>query len=360
MRDIPTKAVILVGDDETQQLTPAQKKYNAALAKIDKQKALLAQWQATHETCQQQIAGKLRPLQQVMVQEQLQLLFLLDDYLTGHKFTKKEKRQLTELIEFLCDQLMDDSDDPQFLVLLERYFPNLEEEREAEKVAMAEMDAQMRAEFSKAFGFELDESVDLDDPAEIARFIFDQQEQAREAEMQQKPRKKTAKQLAKEAKVRAEEEAAQQSIQSIYRQLVKTLHPDRESDPTERERKTQLMQEITTAYEAKNLIRLLEFQLAETQMSHQLHQLSDEKINSFIKLLSEQLEQLKTETSFIQDRYRMLLGMAPFESLSIRQLQSFLKQDIKNLEQKIERVRADRMLFSGDIGYLKTWLKYQP
>lgn len=56
------------------------------------------------------------------------------------------------------------------------------------------------------------------------------------------PRKKTAKQLARDAQREAEEKQMSQSIREVYRKLASALHPDREPDPVERQRKTELMQ----------------------------------------------------------------------------------------------------------------------
>ena len=49
-----------------------------------------------------------------------------------------------------------------------------------------------------------------------------------------------------------------QSIREVYRKLAGALHPDRESDPQERERKTALMQRVNQAYAKNNLLQLLD------------------------------------------------------------------------------------------------------
>lgn len=359
--DLPANAMVLIEEASSRPLTPAQRKYNALLAKIDKQKKVLSEWQTAHEQIQTQLAGKFEPLRQSIAKEQLKLLFLLDDHLMRHKFSKKQKGQLTSLIEFLCNELVDDIDEPEFLALLDRYFPD-DADADEDEPSMAEMDDHLRSEFERIFGFPIADSVDMQDPDAIARFLFEHEQRNEEEQAeqtQQQPRQKSAKQKTKEAKEQAEAEAAQDSIQSIYRQLVKALHPDRESDPEIRERKTQLMQEVTVAYEEKNFIRLLELQLAETQISHALHELSDTKIKSFIKLLDQQWQTLKFETDSIQDRYKMVFGMSPFDNLTIKRLKSNLKQDIAQLENKLNMIRRDRLLFErADIEYLKEWLKY--
>ena len=51
------------------------------------------------------------------------------------------------------------------------------------------------------------------------------------------------------------------SLGSVYRRLVKELHPDLEPDPAERERKSRVMQDITAAYAGGDLHALLRLEL---------------------------------------------------------------------------------------------------
>lgn len=347
------QSVVVIEETLSRPLSPAQHKYNALLAKIEKQKAALEQWQRTHTECQQQVVGKLEPLRETLTQEQIKLVFFLDDALHRYKFSKTQTNQLIGLITHFCEELIEETDDDDFIILAQGYLPEPEPELSAEE--QAELDDALRAAFAQNFGIHLDESIDLDDPEAIKQAVLEHHSRQQQS---QKPRKKTAKQLTKEAQEKAEAEAAQQSIQSVYRQLVKALHPDRESDADERARKTQLMQAVTVAYEEKNLIKLLELQLQETQISQQLHQLGDDKINAFIKLLDNQLRQLKTETQQIELNYKNMLGLSPWEKLTPKKLHSFLKSDMAQLEQKIKDLQHDRRLFERDIQALKAWLKY--
>ncbi len=349
------RSVVAIEAASEQSLSPAQRKYNAALEKIEKQKVALEQWQQAHEQCQRQVAGKYEPLRQQLVNEQVKLVCVFDDHLMTTKLTKNQRSKLTSIIIELCEQLIDETDHAELHAIYQRYLP---EETRLTDEEQAEMDAALRSAFEDAFGFSLDESVDVNDPDMIAKHLFEQQQAYQAQHQAQRARKKTAKQLEKEAKEKAEAESAQESIQAIYRQLVKALHPDREADEARRARKTQLMQAVTVAYEEKNLIKLLELQLQETQVSQQLHQLSDNKIQSFIKLLEQQWQQLKAETQQIEQRYKMMLGMAHFDRLTPKKLQSYLKEDIARLEQQLQQTRSDRRNFEQDIDYFKAWLKY--
>lgn len=349
------QSIVVLPESLSQPLTPAQRKFNAALEKIERQKIALAEWQQAHDLCQQEVAYKFDPLKQQLTDEQIQLALFLDDVLTCHKLSKSQQQKLTHLIGELCERLVDHTDHPQLISLYQRYFPETEDTQSAEE--KAEMEAAMRAAFKDAFGFSLDESIDLDDPDAITQQVFEQQ-QAQHSAHTQRPHKKTAKQLEKEAKEQAEAKQAQQSIQSIYRQLVKTLHPDREADADERERKTAIMQQVTVAYEEKNLIKLLELQLQETQISQQLHQLTEDKIKPFIHLLEQQWQQLKADTTMIEQQYKIMLGMSAYDKLTPKKLHAYLREDMRRIEAHLKQIRSDKRMFEQDINALKVWLKY--
>ncbi len=341
---------------ENQSLSPAQRKFNLALEKIEKQKAALAEWQQTDDLCKQSIAYKFLPLRQELINEQIQQAIFFDDCLTRYKFTKIQKEKLTYLICNLCNELVEQTDDPALLALYQRYIEDDKDDLRTKEEEI-EIKAAMRDSFRKEFGVELDENVDINDPEALMHVIFEQQFKQQHENNPPKQRKKTAKQEAKEAKEREEAQTAQQSIQNIYRQLVKTLHPDRETDIEEKERKTILMQAITVAYEEKNLIKLLELQLQETQTSHQLHQLSDDKIKPFIKLLEQQLQQLKTETADIENHYKMILNMTFFDRITPKRLHALIKEDIRRLDMQLKQTKSNNHGFKIDINYLKAWLK---
>lgn len=352
--------VVAIEATSEQPLSPAQRKYNATLDKIEKQKAALEQWQQAHEQCQRQIAGKYEPLRQQLLNEQVELVCVFDDHLIQTKLTKNQRNKLTTIILNLCEQLIHETDRAEVHAIYQRYLPEEESLTEQEQ---AEMDSALRTAFEDAFGVSLNESVDINDPDLLAKHLFEQQQAHQEQKAQHhasRAHQKTAKQREKEVQEKAEAEKAHQSIQSIYRQLVKVLHPDRESDETKRLQKTELMQAVTVAYEEKNLIKLLELQLQETQINKPLHQLSDQTIQSFINLLEQQWQQLKAETQQIEQNYKMMLGIAPHNRLTPKKLQSYLKEDILRLEQNLQQTILDKRNFEQDTEYFKAWLKYYP
>jgi hypothetical protein len=107
---------------------------------------------------------------------------------------------------------------------------------------------------------------EVDDEEASARISDAWQEKADAAAAHREAR--AASRRSASARRRRERESvdASQSVRDVYRRLASALHPDREPDAQERERKTVLMQKANEAYAQGNLLVLLELQLAAEQI----------------------------------------------------------------------------------------------
>ena len=179
----------------------------------------------------------------------------------------------------------------------------------------------------------------------------------REAEARRAKRKKTAKQQAKEDQMEAEAAHLKKSIQEVYRKLATALHPDREPDPAERERKTALMQKVNVAYGNKDLLQLLELQLQVEQIDQtQINNIAEDRLKHYNKILKQQLEQLEQEVQGIEAAWKMRLNMPPFAPVSPKGLMDRLQDDIRQIKREIANIKQDLHTFQ-DVQHLKTWLK---
>ena len=78
-------------------------------------------------------------------------------------------------------------------------------------------------------------------------------EESRDAATQSPRHEKTAR--AADERARQHEQLRKDSLGSVYRRLVKVLHPDLEPEPAERERKSRIMQDVTAASPAATYTR---------------------------------------------------------------------------------------------------------
>lgn len=358
---MPAKKVIHIKAVPAQAaLSPAQKKFNNLIKKIDAQKQLLAEWQEMFERCQRDAVEKLAPLKQSMKEQQTAMVQLLDRQFTSNKFTRTQQEKLTHIIVEFCEELLCSDDNAELKAMYNKYTQSdYDSEVEEEQDVTTEF---MKSMFEKEFGIALDDDdIDLENPQATAERLtakVKQLEAEAEAAAAARPqRKKSAKQLAKEAREAEEAANVSKSIQAVYRQLTGALHPDREQNPVERERKTELMKQVTVAYSNKDLLKLLELQLAVEQIDQsKLSSLSAERLKHYNKILSDQLAELQDEVMLKEEQIRMMLQLSPFEPLSPNRLVTLLKHDIQTMQAALKGIQNDLQVFQ-DVKNLKAWLK---
>ncbi len=351
------KAVRIEEDQQQTCLSPTQKKFNSLIHKIDTQKKLLAAWQETIPQCQQEISRKLTPLRDTFCDHQAEMVVMLDALYTNEKFTHDQQDKISYLITSMCEALIGQHGREDLKPLYDYHSgQNYDDTASQDNEMASEM---LKSLFEHEFGIDLeDHEFDFSDPeATSARLAEKMQEQQQQAQKSRAKRKKSAKQLAKEAREQEEETNISKSIQAVYRQLVAAVHPDRESDPAERERKTELMQKITVAYGKRDLLQLLELQLSIEQIDQRtMSTIADDRLKYYNTILQNQLGELRQEVMQVEQTVREMIGLAPYEPLSPKRLFVLLNEDARTLRSQINRIQHDLMLFN-DVQQFKSWLK---
>jgi archaellum component FlaC len=217
----------------------------------------------------------------------------------------------------------------------------------------------MKQSMEDMFGVDLGDTSDVTSPEELLAKIHAQMAQeASQAEASPPPkRKKTAKQLAREAEKKAEDDQTSLSIREVYRKLVSALHPDREPDPDERQRKTALMQRVNQAYDKKDLLQLLELQLELEHIdAHSIAGMSEDRIKHFNKILKEQLAELDQEIEYVEMPLRAQFNAYSFQTLTPASVIPQLNSDIADLKRQVKEIKQDLNMLK-DLPSLKAWIK---
>ena len=166
---------------------------------------------------------------------------------------------------------------------------------------------------------------------------------------------------AAEKRRQAEEMAQQQAshaVQTVFRHLASVLHPDRETDPAERARKTALMQRVTLAYHAHRLVDLLELQreVAQADMGD-MASLSEEQLQSYIRVLKQQSEDLAHE---LQQREMWLRARYPLnrfqKAIRPRDLARILREVRAGVKHQLQQLDALKARLATEQG-VRAWLK---
>src|SRR5690606_36156098 len=174
----------------------------------------------------------------------------------------------------------------------------------------------------------------------------------REAELERQARReerararpKSAKAQAAEAKREQAARAMSQSLREVFRKLASALHPDREPDPEERRRKNELMQEANRAYEANDLLTLLDLQLRIEQIdTAHLASLGSDRLSHYNQILREQLAELDAEVARVNEPFRMLCP--PGRALTPEAVDRGIDGEKAELRAALEQLRDDMILF---------------
>ncbi|MBS1212208.1 MAG: hypothetical protein H6R26_824 [Proteobacteria bacterium] len=355
MKPVDSRAIKIVSVTGDPGLSKAQKRFNSLIKKLDQQKSRLREWSESIPHIQQYAANEYEPLYGEYRSLEMQRLRLLDEAHSDPAFKKRDRDKLSHLICEFAGTLISGNEDDDLKELYNRHSGSDYDEDQRDMEASA--GNLIKSMMEEMLGMDL-RHEDLSSPDKFHDFLENRimAEQA-EREAQRAKRKKSKRQEALEAQREAERTRIKQSIQEIYRKLATQLHPDRESDPVERERKTQLMQQVNQAYGKKDLLRLLELQLQAEQIdqSH-INQIAEDRLQSYNQILKEQSDELQKEIAEIESTWRMQLNIPPFATVTPKALMAKLREDIQQLRYQVAMVKHD-LVTLADPKHLKAWLK---
>lgn len=325
--------------------------FNTLIKQIKTQREQFAAWENLHGIFQKKYSLELDPLLREMLEVKTKIVHRLDQINAEKGFSKIERSQIVALILDLTSALLDECDDAELKTVFDKYSHISHDEITAEKLTHLKTMLEMET------GIELADDLDLNSPESVFQHIKEQLDTQAEEEQRSPQRKKTAKQLAKEQKQQAEEQHLSQSLREIYRKLASALHPDRESDAQERERKNALMQRVNQAHESGNLLQLLELQLEIEQIdANTINNLAPERLQRYNKILKEQLKDLRDQISQIEHGFRTQFDINPAIKLTPANALKRLNAEVISMEQGLVELRHD-LKHLQDIKAAKVWLK---
>ncbi|MBI5259097.1 MAG: J domain-containing protein [Burkholderiales bacterium] len=334
-------------------LTPAQKRFNTLIRKIDEARQALADWQAQIPLYRQRHAQLLGPLLTELTALRERWVDRLDSLLAEPGWSKADRATLRALLcdtvaELLADQ---DPPDPALKALFDRHAEvDYDTEQQQVRLAMKDMvEAMTGVDLGEARDITSDEDLYQRLEAEMAA----QAAQAQAREQAKAARRKTGAQARREA----EAQDATQSVREVYRRLASALHPDREADPAQQAAKTALMQRANQAYAANDLLSLLTLQLEIEQVdADHLARASAAQIKRYNAILQEQLSELQRELLLTEEGFRHEAGLEPGWGLKPAKLGALVKTQARDLNLHLRRLQHDlRML--DEPAMAKRWLK---
>lgn len=334
-----------------QPLSAPQKKFNSLIGRIEKQRKLLAAWQAALPLCQERWSGEFKPLLDEYRARNREFAFFLDQSGERLKLTKTDRRTLGELICELVSSLIGDDGDEALKALYNKHSGG-----DFDRDARAENEL-LKSAMERAFGVDLGDDLDLDSHENVAQRLFEKLQAQAEQPAPRKGQGDTARKSAQQVRREEAEAQAGRSVREVYRKLASALHPDRETDAAERERKTGLMQRVNQAYDKGNLLDLLQLQLEVEQIDRDhIANLAEDRLRHYNRVLDEQLRELQDEVRALEQAFKVQFDLDPLDKVSPTNLGRKLQDQLRLLCEDVVFIKAERELLE-DPRELKRWFK---
>lgn len=336
------------------QLSPGQQRFNRLLERIDKLKDQFAEMQVmcdAHRPVYHQILAPLRERHRICMRE---MVFLLDSRLQRKGLSAQQKRIAATILCSICMQLIAQGDEE---------MKSLHDKHSSESLAQKEQAAMM--DLRDMMEDMLGEPLADDESLETVQDVFKagmarlREAEAAEQEARQQKRAHKKKPSAAQLKAKADQEATETTLHKVFRQLASALHPDRESDSGERDRKTVLMSEANAAYDRRDLLALLQIQLrAELTDTASIAKMAEEKIAALTLLLKQQAQELENKLHKQRHDARHEFGLGFYETVSMANLRRSLRAAQSSFERDLTAMQQDLQQLADD-KYFKLWLKDQ-
>lgn len=339
-------------------LSNAQTEFNRLTARIGELEQALTDFRAAATRLQQRIQTEYEPLLREFNQIRASLLRVFDRAHNRPEVTRSEKRKLAALIVELAHDLIENHDLDELKPIFNTYAgEDFETTRSRTEEQVSE---EMKDKVRSMYGISFDENADIRTNEQFMAYV-DEQIKARQAEQaaRQRPTGKpgSARKQAREAKKRLDERNTTKAVRTLYMDLVKAFHPDREPDEAEKVRKTEIMQRVTEAYQKSDLLSLLRLQLEFNRIDQQhLETLADEQLTYYNRILKQQADELSAQLVGLQNQLSALLGKPVTRTMSVESLAFSLNNDIRALKKAINATRTDVKNLANP-AVMKAWLK---
>jgi hypothetical protein len=333
---------------------------------IAAQRAVLQRWQQASEDFHRQQAQALGPLLASQRAIDLDLLRLLDDAAHAGDLGRTDLRTLHALARDLAASLLRQGDEAELRAIHARH----QEAAHADEVEAKDGEPADHAKHAEQNAH--DDPVNVDPPATAApaaaaddddwmaqweRMEAAQSDTARQRESQRAHHKAASRRRRMTAAPQPED--ASQTIRTVYRKLASALHPDREPDDAQRQRKTVLMQRVNVAYEARNLLDLLQLQLEIEQIdTHAIAAMGEVALRRYNAVLTEQLDELRQETLDTERGFRTQLGLGHGAEPTPTRITRAIREQARALQQNIAYFQWELRELQ-DPRFFKQWLREQ-
>ena len=348
----------------------AEKTFQQLIARIETKREQLLHWQAYLPRHNQRVIDDIEPLQARLREGQRKMVDVIDELLSrprhAMRLTRLERTKLAQLLTDIAGGLLDESGDAVLEGLFDKHSEVSYRQIERSRMEMTE------SMLSDVFGLDLDDEHGAASTEELLALAqrkvaarVEQEQRLAELHQENETRpagrsKGSVGSAAKASAAAARREAAakqvSQSLRDVYRKLVSALHPDREPDALERQRKTLLMQRVNQAYDGNDLLTLLGLQLEIEQIdAGHMASLTPQRLAHYNQILREQLAELEAELARSVEPFIGIVRSA--FNITPDRLDRAMNGEIARIKTQIKALLHDLTAFR-EPDYLRASLKH--
>lgn len=351
-------AALSVPTPTDRRLSAVEQRYNALLARLEvlsEQVARLQSWAGRHR--HPHVQALYQSAQQTRGLRQSLLLFL-HERLQGDALTTQQQRMARTQVRCLIDQLGVVAS-PQVQAVADLY--RLDEDELAEERAQEAQ--RLREQIEAALGQPIHNPGQYQTPEDMMAAGMRQWQRQQQADEDRKAARRAARKARQKPEAHAQAQAqqmdARSALRTIFRQLASALHPDREPDAQERERKTALMSEVNAAYEKNELATLLRLQM-QTALGGAAGAgpQADSRLAGMCLLLKEQVGALEDDLAQLEAELTQAMCVPVSAQLSESAMTQALQRLQAEQQQVVDSLSVDLKRIQNE-AELKRWLKEQ-
>lgn len=337
MSSLPAQYQVVRIGNGSESLSKSQKEFNRLTQKIEQLTTQLHELRGVSDHIQQRVQADYHPLIDQYSRLQADLVRLFDRAYEHEETTKTERKKLADLIRSMVSDLISVQGMDNLSAIYGKY--NRPEFDDSQDQQLATREASSGTN------------------GDVEEYIIQQEAAEAERQRQRANRPKSAKQLEREAKKQVDEQKTTKAVRTLYMDLVKAFHPDREPDEAEKVRKTEIMHRVIAAYEKSDLLALFRLQLEFERIDQaHLESLAEGQLTYYNKILRQQAQELDSEVSALQKELAAITGKSTFAVGSLVGFEFSLNSDIAQLKRDVKQLKQDLKALAS-LSVLKQWLK---
>jgi hypothetical protein len=343
---MPETAILHINERKNV-LNKRQKEFNQLSERIEELDRLIPELQSAYDQMIERIPTDLDPLVREYQEYRAEIVHIMDRTYSADLFRKIYQDKLAYLITESAYDLIAHYGFEDLKPVFNKY---------------SEVDIEVLLQQ------EIDKSNKISDPAfllesenikEVAYENFHELPEEEQQRIKAEQREERLNKRIQEAKELSEQQKTTKSVRAVYMDLVKNFHPDREMDEAEKVRKTDIMQQVTQAYQENNLLKLLKLQIELDRIDQdQLENLTKNQLNYYNKVLKQQVDDLELVKENIQKRISAVCNLPYQHANSLTTVivkfntnVNEMKAEIKNIRNVIKNWKTPSQLKA----YLKTY-----